>query len=62
MLAYVRYNYIVHDINDTTLYRSGLNTKDDLVRGLASNFKEEAQKQVVGIIKEMRSSRQGLEL
>jgi REP element-mobilizing transposase RayT len=62
MLAYVRYNYIVHEINDTALYRSGLNTKDDLVRGLASNFQEEAQKEVVGIIKEMRSSRQGLEL
>lgn len=62
MLAYVRYNYIIHNINDTTLYRSGLNTKDDLVRGLASNFKEEAQREVVDIIKEMRSSRQGLEL
>lgn len=62
VLAYVRYNYIVHDLKDKTLYRSGLNTKDDLVRGLASNFKDEAQLEVIDIIKEMRSSRQGLEL
>lgn len=62
VLAYVYYNNIVHDINDKTLYRSSLNTKDDLVRGLASNFGESAQREVVNIIKEMRSSRQGLEL
>lgn len=62
VLAYVRYNYLVHNIEDTALYRSGLNTKDDLVRGLASNFSVEAQREVIDIIKELRSSRQDLEL
>lgn len=62
ILAYVTYNNIVHDITDKSLYRASLNTNDDLVRGLASNSGEQNMQEVVGIIKEMRSSRQDLEL
>jgi putative transposase len=62
VLAYVYHNNIVHDLYDVTLYRKGLNTNDTLVRGLASNYGDEKQLEVVEIIKEMRSSRQGLEL
>lgn len=62
ILAYVRYNNIVRDIFDTKLYRTGLNTHDDLVRGLSSNFDDEHMKEIVDIIKEMRSSRKDLEL
>ncbi len=66
ILAYVTYNYLVHDITDNTLYRSSLNTKDDLVRGLASNFSKGGLhnnlQEVVAIIRDIRSSRQDLEL
>ena len=62
ILAYVAYNNIVHDIYDSSLYRSSLNRKDELVRGLASNFGDSDMREVVEIIKEMRSSRRDLEL
>ena len=60
ILAYVKYNNLVHDIIDKTLYRSSLNTKDDLVRGLTSNF--ENMIEIVDIIREIRSSRLNLVL
>lgn len=62
ILAYVAYNNVVHDLYDSSLFRSSLNRKDDLVRGLASNFGENNLREVVDIIKEMRSSRRDLEL
>lgn len=62
ILAYVCYNYIVHDITDKSLYRSSCNTKDELVRGFTSNYGEENLLEVVDIIKEMRSTRRDLEL
>ncbi len=62
ILAYVGYNNIVHDVYDETLFRRSVNYNDNLVRGLASNFKEEKMLEVISIIKEMRSSRQDLEL
>lgn len=62
LLAYVTYNNIVHDIYDKKIYRSSLNMQDDLVRGLSSNYGEENMREVVDIIKEMRSSRKDLEL
>ena len=62
ILAYVGFNNIVHNLDDKNLYRSSINYKDDLVRGLASNFSEENMFEVVDIIKEMRSSRRDLEL
>ena len=54
VLAYVNNNHVVHGITDTSLYRTSLNTKDDLVRGLASNLPQVWQDEVVDIIKEMR--------
>jgi REP element-mobilizing transposase RayT len=62
IIAYVGYNNLVHDCTDETLYRSSINYRDDLVRGLASNFGEDKMHEVISIIKEMRSSRQDLEL
>ena len=62
ILAYVGYNNIVHNIYEVGFYRSSINYSDDIVRGLASNFKEDTMLEVVSIIKEMRSSRQDLEL
>lgn len=62
LLAYVTYNNTVHDIYDKNIYRSSINMKDDLVRGLSSNYGEENMREVVDIIKEMRSSRKDLEL
>lgn len=62
ILAYVAYNNIVHNLHDKNLYRSSLNFKDDLVRGLASNFGEDNMLEVVTIINEIRSSRRDLEL
>ena len=56
LLAYVRYNYLVHDLSDERIYRSSINTQDTLVRGLASNFGDEQQKEVVSIIKELRDN------
>jgi hypothetical protein len=62
ILAYVRYNNYIHDITDETLYRTGLNTKDELVRGLSSDFTDDNMLQIIDIIKEMRRSRKDLEL
>jgi len=62
IIAYVRYNYIIHDITDQNLYRSSINTTDELVRGLSSYFSEERMLQIIDIIKEMRSTRKDLEL
>ena len=62
ILAYVTYNYLVHELDDKNLYRSSINYKDELVRGLASDFGEENMLEVVNIIKELRSTRQDLEL
>ncbi len=62
ILAYVGYNNIVHNISDMNLYRSSINYKDELVRGLASDFGEENMREVVSIIKELRSTRRDLEL
>lgn len=62
ILAYVYHNNIVHDMYDKSLYRNSLNTKDDLVRGLASNFGDDKMLEVVEIIKELRSTRRDLEL
>lgn len=56
LLAYVKYNYQVHSINDVNLYRSSINTNDNLVRGLTSNFHDTQQKEVVEIIKNLRST------
>ncbi len=62
ILAYVTYNNLIHTVTDKTLYRSSLNLKDDLVRGLASYFDNGSMIEIVQIIKEMRSTRQDLEL
>ena len=62
VLAYVYANNLMHDIIDPTLYRNYINTKDSLVRGLASNFVDKEAIEIVNIIKEIRSSRQDLEL
>jgi len=62
ILAYVYHNNIVHDIQDKSIYRNSLNTTDDLVRGLASYFGEAQMLEIVVLIKEMRSTRQDLEL
>jgi putative transposase len=62
ILAYVTYNYIVHDISDKNLYRSGLNFKDDMVRGLASSFDDGNMIEIARIIKDMRNRRQDLPL
>ena len=62
ILAYVKFNYIIHDINNPALYRSSLNTNDELVRGLSSNLGEGNMLQIIDIIKEMRSTRKDLEL
>lgn len=62
ILAYVKYNFLVHNIEDKTLYRSSLNTKDELVRGLTSDFSDERMLEVVEIIKELRSTRLNLVL
>lgn len=62
ILAYVKYNFLVHDIEDKTLYRSSINSKDDLVRGLTSDFNDNNMLEVVEIIKELRSSRLNLVL
>jgi putative transposase len=62
ILAYIGFNHYVHSIDDKNLYRSSINYKDDLVRGLASNFSEENMIEIVEIIKEMRSTRRDLEL
>jgi len=53
-LAYVAHNHLVHNISDPALYRSSINTRDTLVRGLASNFTSNFQVEVVDIIKTMR--------
>jgi REP element-mobilizing transposase RayT len=60
ILAYVGFNNLVHNINDTNLYRSSINYRDSLVGGLASSFKENDMLEVIDIIKEMRSRRQDL--
>jgi putative transposase len=63
LIAYVHHNNIVHDLYDSSLYRSSLNTKDDLVRGLASYLDfSQNQQQIVSIIRDMRSTRRDLEL
>lgn len=62
ILAYVSYNYLVHEISNKNLYRSSINYKDGLVRGLASDFSKENMLEVVNIIKELRSTRRDLEL
>lgn len=63
ILAYVRYNNIIHNLYEPSLFRASLNTKDELVRGLSSNFlNDDYMKEVVDIIKDMRSSRKDLEL
>ena len=64
ILAYVTHNYIVHDINDSSLFRNYLDVKNNLVGGLASNFLDfkKSQKEIVQIIKEIRSRRQDLQL
>jgi len=54
ILAYVHLNNVVHDLHDVSLYRSSLNTKDPLVRGLTSNFSTTEQYECVKIIKELR--------
>ena len=60
ILAYVGFNYLVHNINDKNLYRASINYRDELVGGLASSFCEESMLEVVCIIKEMRNRRQDL--
>jgi putative transposase len=62
ILAYVTYNYYVHDISDKNLYRSSLNFKDSEVRGLASDLGEENMREIASIIKDLRSTRRDLEL
>ncbi len=62
IIAYVGYNNIVHNIDDKKLYRTSINYKDELIRGLASSFNEEKMREVVTIIKEMRETRQDLVL
>lgn len=62
ILAYVYYNHLIHDLTDQTLYRSSLNTTDDLVRGLSSNFQKNDMLEIIDIIKSIRSSRKDLEL
>jgi putative transposase len=54
ILAYVGFNNIVHNIEDKSLFRSSINYKDELVRGLASSFSTENMLEVVDIIKQMR--------
>ncbi len=62
VLAYVYRNNLVHDIEDSELFRNSIDTADDLVRGLSSNFLDAESVEIVEIIKEMRSSRKDLEL
>ncbi len=62
ILAYVNFNYLGHNREDKNLYRNSINYKDELVRGLASDFAEENMLEVVNIIKELRNTRQDLEL
>lgn len=54
VLAYVFKNNYVHGITDEALFRSSINTKDALVRGLTSNFDEKQQMEIALIIKEQR--------
>ena len=49
-------------MTDETLYRSSINYNDDLVRGLASDLGEKNMLEIASIIKEIRSTRQDLEL
>lgn len=57
LLAYVTHNNLVHNITDTLLYRSKLNTKSETVRGLTSNLNEAINlKEIVEIIKIQRLS------
>lgn len=37
VISYVTYNNVVHNISDTSLFRSELNENADIVRGLTSN-------------------------
>jgi REP element-mobilizing transposase RayT len=60
ILAYVGFNYIVHDINEKSLYRVSINYNDEFVRGLASSFREDQMLEIIEIIKEMRKTRQDL--
>ena len=62
VLAYVHYNYLIHNISDKALYRNSLNRTDELVRGLSSNLKDGDGLEIVKIIKQLRSSRKDLEL
>lgn len=54
VLAYVRFNNLVHKITDKNLFRSSINLKDSLVRDLVSNFGDNKQKEVVEIVRELR--------
>lgn len=62
ILAYVYHNNLVHDIFDKNNYRKSLNTTVTQVRGLASNLCDKDMQEVISIIKEIRSTRQDLEL
>jgi REP element-mobilizing transposase RayT len=45
LLAYVNFNFKIHNLTDPSLYRHSLNTSDALVRGLTSNL-ENCQKKL----------------
>ena len=56
IIAYVYLNHRVHNLIDEKLFRSSLNTKLDIVRGLASNLDEMQTNfnEIVDIIKLLR--------
>jgi len=56
VIGYVRFNQLVHGIDDSKLYRSEINTADEFVRDLNSNFGEKQQKEVALIIKDLRDN------
>jgi REP element-mobilizing transposase RayT len=62
IIAYIGHNNLVHDIYDTTLYRSGTNTKDELIKDLSLDFSEANRLEIIDIIKEVRHTRKDLEL
>lgn len=62
--AYVYHNRFVHDISQTTKYRQFASPTNLLVRGLASDTSDDAKRarEVVQLIKDLRSARQDLAL
>ena len=57
VVAYVQYNNLIHNITDTSLYRSFFNTTSAVVRDPNSNLEDPSNMlEIVEIIKEQRLS------